>query len=131
MVYGGRKNCSNTTYMPRAISVRRKYLPALSREDSLPSSQRSFRGSRKPWGGGPAGVAARREVLVNVADGIVGRAARKAVRWMEFGRTRVSIVRERADAMVLSIGWRTMLRQSDSSKVNVNNVIEIACALIG
>lgn len=104
MVYGGRKNCSSTTYMPRAISVRRKYLPALSREDSLPSSQRSFRGSRNPWGGGPAGVAPRREVLVKVADGIFVRAARKAVRGMELGRTRVNMIRERADAIVLGVG---------------------------
>ena len=103
MVYGGRKNCSSTTYMPRTISVRRKYLPALSREDSLPSSQRSFRGSRKPWGGGPAGVAARREVLVKVADGIVVRAVRKAFRGVEVGRTRASAVRERADAIVKGV----------------------------
>ena len=100
MVYGGRKNCSSTTYMPRSISVRRKYLPALSREDSLPSSQRSFRGSRKPWGGGPAGVAARRDVLAKVADGIiVVRVERKAVRGMEVGRARVRVMRERAEAM--------------------------------
>lgn len=105
MVYGGRKNCSSTTYMPRRISVRRKYLPALSREDSLLSSQRFIRGSRKPLGGGPAGSAARREVLVKVADGIVVRAARNAVRGTEVGRTRVSIVRGRADAMAVSIGW--------------------------
>lgn len=117
--------------MPRTISVRRKYLLALSREVSLPSSQRSFRGSRKPWGGGPAGVAVRREVLVKVADGIVGRAARKAARGVELGRTRVSIVRERADAMVLGIGQRTMLWQSDNSEVNMNVVMEIVCALIG
>lgn len=103
MVYGGRKNCSSTTYMPRSISVRRKYLPALSRADSLPSSQRSFRGSRNPWGGGPAGVAARREVLVKVADGIVVRVARKAVRGMEVGRARASIVRERAEDMVVVV----------------------------
>ena len=103
MVYGGRKNCSSTTYMPRSISVRRKYLPALSREDSLPSSQRSFRGSRKPWGGGPAGVAARREVLVKVADGILVRVARKAVRGMDVGRTHASIVRDRAGAMLVGI----------------------------
>lgn len=103
MVYGGRKNCSSTTYMPRIISVRRKYLPALSREDSLLSSQRSFRGSRKPWGGGPAGVAARREVLLKVADGIVVRVARKAVSRVEVGRVRVSIVRERAEAMVMAV----------------------------
>ena len=80
MVYGGRKNCSSTTYMPRQISVMRKYLPALSREDSLPSSHRSSLGSRKPLGGGPAGVAARRDVLVKVADGTVVRVGRKAVR---------------------------------------------------
>lgn len=103
MVYGGRKNCSSTTYMPRSISVRRKYLPALSSEVSLPSSQRSFRGSRNPWGGGPAGVAARREVLVKVADGIVERVARKALKGMEVGRARASIVRERAEAMVVGV----------------------------
>ena len=100
MVYGGRKNCSSTTYMPRSISVMRKYLPALSREVSFPSSQRSFRGSRKPWGGGPTGVAPRRDVLVKVADGIVVRAARRTVRGTEVGRTRASEIRERADAMV-------------------------------
>ena len=89
--------------MPRSISVRRKYLPALSREDSLPSSQRSFDGSRKPWGGGPAGVAARREVLVKEADGIFVRVARKALRGMVVGRARVSIVKERAEAMVVGM----------------------------
>ena len=103
MVYGGRKNCSSTTYMPRTISVSRKYLPALSREDSLPSSQRSFRGSRKPWGGGPAGVAARWEVLVKVAEGIVVRAVRKAVKGVTVGRARVRAMRERADAIVVDV----------------------------
>ena len=34
--YGGLKNCSNTTYMPRIISVSRKYFPALSMTDSSP-----------------------------------------------------------------------------------------------
>ena len=89
--------------MPRNISVRRKYFPALSIEDSLPSSQRSFRGSRKPWGGGPAGVAPRREALLKVADGIVVRVARKALRGAEVGRARASIIRERAEAMAVSI----------------------------
>lgn len=28
--HGGRKNCSMSTYMPRIISVRRKYFPTLS-----------------------------------------------------------------------------------------------------
>ena len=121
MVYGGRKNCSSTTYMPRSISVRRKYLPALSREDSLPSSQRSFRGSRKPWGGGPAGVAARREALVKVADGIVVRVARKAVRGMEVGRARASIVRERAGAMVGMVNDVVRKVRIGREKVEVNS----------
>jgi hypothetical protein len=53
--------------MPLNISVKRKYLPALSSELSLPSSHRSFRGNRKPAGGGPAGVAEREEDVENVA----------------------------------------------------------------
>lgn len=56
--YGGLKNCSSTTYIPLAISVMRKNVPALSKELSLLSSHRSLRGKRKPCGGGPAGVAA-------------------------------------------------------------------------
>ena len=111
MVYGGRKNCSSTTYMPRSISVSRKYLPALSREDSVPSSQRSFRGSRKPWGGGPAGVAARRDVLVKVADSIVVRGIGKTVRGIEVGRARTSIVKERAEAMMVSTEEGTLWRR--------------------
>lgn len=73
---GGRKYCSSTTYIPRIISVRRKYLPALSSEVSLLSSHRSFRGRRKPSGGGPAGVAAREaeEEKAAVARGKVVRA---------------------------------------------------------
>ena len=69
----------------------------------MPSSQRSFRGSRKPWGGGPAGVAPKRDVLVKVADGIVVRAARRTVRGTEVGRTRASVIRERADAIVMVV----------------------------
>lgn len=57
--YGARKNCSSTTYMPRIISVSRKYFPALSREPSAPWSQRLGAGRRNPEGGGPAGRAAR------------------------------------------------------------------------
>lgn len=44
--------------MPRTISVKRKYLLALSKVCSVPSSQRCVRGSRKLLGGAPAGVAA-------------------------------------------------------------------------
>lgn len=65
--YGGRKNCSNTTYIPRIISPRRKYFPALSNADSLLSSHRSFLASLKPEGGGPAGVAARSALEEKVA----------------------------------------------------------------
>lgn len=57
--YGGLKNCSSTTYMPRNNSAIRKYFPALSREDSAPSSHFFGGGRRKPGWGGPAGVAAR------------------------------------------------------------------------
>lgn len=53
--------------MPRSISVSRKYLLALSRELSLPSYQRSCRGRRNPWVGGPAGVAERKDEVENVA----------------------------------------------------------------
>ena len=45
--------------MPRKISAMRKYLLALSSEDSAPWSQRLGGGKRKPGWGGPAGVAAR------------------------------------------------------------------------
>jgi hypothetical protein len=48
--------------MPRNISTSKKYLPARSNELS-PSSHRFGRDNRKPGGGGPAGVAARRIVV--------------------------------------------------------------------
>ena len=54
--------------MPRSISVSRKYFPALSRDVSVLSSQRFTRGRRKPEGGGPAGVAAKRVEVEKVAD---------------------------------------------------------------
>lgn len=46
--YGGRKYCSSTTYIPRNSSAMRKYLLALSSEDSEPWSQRFGGGRRKP-----------------------------------------------------------------------------------
>ena len=72
MTYGGLKNCSRTTYIPRNISVNRKYLPALSNEDSFRSSQRSFVVNLKPCGGGPAGVAARKTLEEKAATGVRG-----------------------------------------------------------
>lgn len=65
MVYGALKNCSSTTYIPRAISLIRKYFAALSREDP-PSSQVCGRPTRNPVGGGGRGVAWRwTEVVEN------------------------------------------------------------------
>ena len=71
LTYGGLKNCSKTTYIPLIISVKRKYLPALSKELSLASSHRSFRGSLNPVGGGPRGVA-ERNADVEKAAGEIG-----------------------------------------------------------
>lgn len=74
--YGGLKNCSSDTYMPRNISMSKKYLPALSRAES-PSSHFFWRGNRNPGGGGPAGVAARGKVVLKKAT-VAGEANRGA-----------------------------------------------------
>lgn len=58
--YGGLKNCSSTTYIPRKISDIKKYLLALSSDDSSPWSQRLGGGRRKPGCGGPDWRAGRR-----------------------------------------------------------------------
>jgi hypothetical protein len=42
IVYGGRKNCSRTIHIPRAISVRRKVLPAMSNTLSSFCNQRDY-----------------------------------------------------------------------------------------
>ena len=83
--------------MPRSISVSKKYLPALSREVSLPSSHRSLRARRKPCGGGPAGVAKRCVEVEKVAMVVV--VMRAAVDGRYDGRNRASDTIERADAM--------------------------------
>ena len=76
--------------MPRAISVRRKYLLALSKEFSAPSSQRCVRGSRKLFGGPPAGVAATEAVAEKGAtpqeEKMVLREERGVVRGLGHGR---------------------------------------------
>lgn len=51
-------------------------MPALSRDDSFDSSHRAARGSRKPWGGGPAGVAERSAVVERAALVAVERCGR-------------------------------------------------------
>ena len=47
---------------------------------------------------------------MKVASGIVVRVARKALREIEVGRARASIVRERAEAMVLGMVNEVMAR---------------------
>jgi hypothetical protein len=93
--YGGRKYCSIKTYMPRNISTSRKYLPARSNAFS-PSSHFCGGGSRKPGGGGPAGVAARAKVVENRAA-FAGIGRRRWVKCEDLrsvaaGRPRASIV---------------------------------------
>lgn len=77
-------------------------MPALSREDSTPSSQRSLRARRKPCGGGPAGVAERCwDVEKVAAAGEVVRAARMEVRGFGIGRACANLERERIVAMLV------------------------------
>lgn len=98
--YGGRKNCSSTTYMPRNISAIKKYLLALSRDDSSDSSHRLGRGRRKPDGGGPLGVAERE------ADDEKLAAARKAVDGVDSAgrRVRTSLATDCDEAIVKGRG---------------------------
>lgn len=77
MTYGGLKNCSSTTYIPRNISASRKYLLALSNEDSGFWSHLFGGGKRKPDGGGPAGVAALDPEEEKLAMGPRGRREEK------------------------------------------------------
>jgi hypothetical protein len=116
--HGGRKNCSNTTYIPRAISVKRKYLPALSNEDSLLSSHLSGFGNRKPGGGGPEGVAYARRVLVeNAARELEGDASgRTALENLAAGRLRVtSMVKGFGDVIM----WLLVARWSKRGGIEV------------
>ena len=101
--HGGLKNCSNTTHIPLAISVRRKYLPALSNVDSLLWSHLSGLGSRKPAGGGPDGVAARKVVVENAARvfALIGDNRCAELQSVPIGRFRAtSIVRGFADGIL-------------------------------
>jgi hypothetical protein len=100
--HGGLKYCSNTTYIPRIISPKRKYFPALSNEDSLPSSHLSGLFIRKPAGGGPKGVAARKPVVENDARALVEcMKGRTGLKSLDVGRLRAtSMVKGFADAMM-------------------------------
>jgi hypothetical protein len=105
--YGGRKNCSISTHMPRIISVSKKYLPALSRALSVLSSHRRGGANRKLDGGGPAGRAQRRELVEKRAFATPGRESNAAVE-ADIGR-RVSAKRGFALAMTATevvVEWR-------------------------
>lgn len=80
-------------------------MPALSNEDSLLSSHLSGFGRRKPAGGGPEGVAARRPVVENAAKELVpGVNGRMELESLAVGRLRAtSMVKGFADAIVRSL----------------------------
>jgi len=104
--YGGRKNCSSTTYMPRSISVSRKYLPALSNVLSFSLSHLVGFAMRKSLSDGPAGVAARREVVEN--NIAVGHLLMAMLLWKHanIGRLCASAVNGRAVAIALELFLR-------------------------
>lgn len=107
LTYGGRKNCSSTTYMPLQISVKRKYLLALSMVLSCSSSHLAGRLTRSCVGDTPAGVADRGTEVENSAA-VTGRAcrdwSREACRMAEdAGRKRASAISGRVVAIV--VGW--------------------------
>ncbi len=111
--HGGLKNCSSTTYIPLAISVKRKYFPALSNDDSLLSSHLSGFGNRKPGGGGPEGVAYARSVVVeNAARGeVVGVNVRMDEASLAVGRLRAtSMVKGFADAILCCYSRQVLMR---------------------
>lgn len=88
----------------------RKYLPALSRALSLPSSHRSFRGRRNPCGGGPAGVAhwegdVEKVAVAVVAEGESMWVERRARMGRDDGRARASTVKARMDAIVEGVSF--------------------------
>ena len=121
--HGGRKNCSRTTYIPRIISARRKYLLALSSELSPLSSHRRVGGKRKPEGGGPAGVAALwvddENAAVAVRDKIV-RLGTPTVENAETVRLRDINVRDLAHAMAMKTCDKQRRRkEKEMSKVQI------------
>lgn len=81
-------------------------------ELSLSSSHRFVRGSRKPEGGGPAGVAARIAEVENAAVAMElgggNRAQRRLLIGIEAGRALANIVRDLVAAIVviLAMMWQ-------------------------
>jgi hypothetical protein len=94
--------------MPLAISVNKKYFPALSKMLSFCSSHRTGFGRRKPAGGGPDGVALRNWEVEKAARALAGVNVRivDAVSADE-GRLRpTSIVRGFVVAIVYGCSWQ-------------------------
>lgn len=78
---------------------------------SLDSSQRFWRGKRKPEGGGPAGVAAHREEVEKRAvakdEGVAVRLQRRAVDEAEVGRALERMASDLGIAIViLKVEWQ-------------------------
>lgn len=110
--------------MPRAISVNKKYFPALSRVDSLLSSHLSGFGNRKPGGGGPEGVAYRRLLVEKAASElVVGTNGRTEPVSLVAGRLRTtSIVKGFVDAMIWLLA--AVLLKRDLRGLGVLNLLE-------
>jgi hypothetical protein len=128
--YGGRKNCSNTTYMPLKISVKRKYLLALSMVLSCSSSHLGGRFTRRPVGETPAGVAAR-DADVEKSDAEMGRACRDWIREAvitaeDAGRERASAISGLVVAIVVSEEWRVAMARAcgDGAAIEVEGSLD-------
>lgn len=122
ITYGGRKNCSSDTYMPRNISRSKKYFPARSNAPS-PSSHRFGFGNRKPGGGGPEGVAALWRVVEKKAT-VAGEGRRPDANCDDLssvaaGRPRASIVNGFVVTIVNGVGSLTYLELLSVAKIVV------------
>jgi hypothetical protein len=106
--YGGRKNCSNTTYMPRKISVNKKYLLALSMVLSCSSSHLGGRVTRSCEGETPAGEANLVTDVEKSADDAACRDCNWRINMAEdAGRERASAISGRVVAIVVGgCEWR-------------------------
>ena len=90
----------------------RKYVPALSKELSFPSSHLLGRANLNPVGGGPDGVADLKVVVEKAARAVRG----DVLGWMllrmleDEGRTRTSAVNGRDEAIVECEVWVALLQ---------------------
>lgn len=105
ITYGGLKYCSNTTYIPLNISVKRKKRPAWSSALSFLSSHLSGLCSLKLLGGGPAGVADLCWEVENAARAAIEGEAKARVVRMSWALGRQSIARGLVVAIVYMWAW--------------------------